>query len=760
MSLTLDSLISDVARAAVTFSTLLPGCSHHDAYDVPPKHAPPPRERLKRSSDIKPDPYAEWLASRRPSGDGLGCLPPGAHRPFTLYNLTLAYNLSRCCTSEILYSLWVMHPSRISLMVSLDLVRGVFPAFRGYSQALMVDEIQKLIMSGNFTTAHIIHHVAMELARMACEAALDTFASSNENVVQTSARFLVERKQLEQRLRLDVPTLSDPLVRDLLQESDMFVRSFNGFSFGIFSPIDLMRLLTLVSELLTHLWLLSSLTFGGTPFSVIIISLVLSALPSMLSWISNDSPVWDCRNNQKEARLTAKQEAMRRLAHSDAHRPEIMLFDLGPWILKAWSGARRAVLGLERQQQGSETKLSSRLLSRVYLTGMFSAFQNVPLLLVLHSTSSTVGTFTLYRNTLQTLFVTAETLVHTLRMAFQGIFLMGAFCAANTLKPRLQPEVHRVVTYRSGMGMGMEVRNLCFSYPGSSVPALRNVNLSIKPGETLAVVGYNGSGKSTLANVLLRILDFDGGEYLVNGVDIRRHQPRDFHAHVSAVFQGFSRFSTTVKANVGVGYVPDISSADAVQTALDLAGAGDLVRSLPEGVRTRLDGDGSDRSGCEGFCGDGFSSKLHGLSGGEWQRIAISRAFMRAQRSEVELLVFDEPVRTSFPARLHPVTSFPSWISPLPADDRFGRPLLTTALPQTASLDAHAQKHVFDTIEQISRPNGDRKKTVIFITHRLATARRADKIAMMDHGTIIEFGSHEQLLANNKRYAALYHASV
>ncbi len=191
MSPTLDSLISDVARGAVALSTFLPGCSHH-AYDVPPKHAPPPRERLKRSSDIKPDPYAEWLASRRPSGDGAGCLPPGAHRPFTLYNLTLAYNLSRCCTSEILYSLWVMHPFRISLMLSLDLVRGVFPAFRGYSQALMVDEvgdylcsecavltalqIQKLIMSGNFTTAHIIHHVAMELARMACEAALDTFA--------------------------------------------------------------------------------------------------------------------------------------------------------------------------------------------------------------------------------------------------------------------------------------------------------------------------------------------------------------------------------------------------------------------------------------------------------------------------------------------------------------------------------------------------------------------------------------------------------
>ena len=166
------------------------------------------------------------------------------------------------------------------------------------------------------------------------------------------------------------------------------------------------------------------------------------------------------------------------------------------------------------------------------------------------------------------------------------------------------------------------------------------MNLTLQAGETLAVVGYNGSGtllwlnyprrigsrprtagrpgKSTLANVLLRIFDFDSGEYLVNGVDVRRHHPRDFHAHLSAVFQGFSRFSTSVKANVGVGYVPEINSTEAVETALDLAGAADLVRGLPDGVRTRLDGDGSDRS-CEASCGDGPASahNLHGLSGGE-----------------------------------------------------------------------------------------------------------------------------------------------
>jgi len=112
----------------------------------------------------------------------------------------------------------------------------------------------------------------------------------------------------------------------------------------------------------------------------------------------------------------------------------------------------------------------------------------------------------------------------------------------------------------------------------------------------------------------------------------------------------------------------------------------------------------------------------HGLSGGEWQRIAISRAFMRADRPDVGLIVFDEP---------------------------------------TSSLDSHAQNKVFDTIEEIScSPSGERSKTVIFITHRLPTARRADKVAMMENGSIIEFGSHQELLLANGQYAALYRASV
>lgn len=124
------------------------------------------------------------------------------------------------------------------------------------------------------------------------------------------------------------------------------------------------------------------------------------------------------------------------------------------------------------------------------------------------------------------------------------------------------------------------------------------------------------AGKTTLAKVLLRIFDFDSGELLLNGLDARTVRPQELHARATAVFQGFSRFSTSVKGNVGIGFVPDMHDPAAVTAALGLAGAEALVSSLPDGVRTTLDGDTSYHGGCGAFSGSA-ARKPHGLSGGE-----------------------------------------------------------------------------------------------------------------------------------------------
>lgn len=306
-------------------------------------------------------------------------------------------------------------------------------------------------------------------------------------------------------------------------------------------------------------------------------------------------------------------------------------------------------------------------------------------------------------------------------MVFQSIFLMAAFCAGTEIKPKLSPPSEKQVEYRSVPGgVRIQAKNLSYTYSGCDEPAVRNINFTLEPGETLAVVGYNGSGKSTLAKVLLRIIDFEG-QLRVNDVDIRRYDPADYHKHTTAVFQNFSKYNSTVRENVGLGSVESLSRRSVVEAAVHLAQADTIVDALPHGLQTMLESPGFETLSYPGMP-QSQSSRHHGLSGGEWQRIALARAFMRAENPEVDLLVFDEP---------------------------------------TSSLDPHAQTQIFDTIHRISRSaDGSRLKTVIFITHRLSTARRADKVAMMENGTISEFGTHEELLQRKGAYASLYNQSI
>lgn len=204
-------------------------------------------------------------------------------------------------------------------------------------------------------------------------------STDNEHFVQNSARFVVEYQQMEQRVRLDIPTLSDPTVRDLLAESDLFVSSFQGAGgFGLLSPFDLIRVFSLVSELASHVFVLSTISYGPLSILALFISFLSAAFPLIQSSLlprtySFDTPVY----SEDEIRLTEKQEQMRQLSLSDTHRPEVMLFGLGPWILQTWASARQAVLGLHSSQQSLQSP--SNIFSHFNVAEIIAALQNVSL---------------------------------------------------------------------------------------------------------------------------------------------------------------------------------------------------------------------------------------------------------------------------------------------------------------------------------------------------------------------------------------------
>jgi ATP-binding cassette subfamily B protein len=246
---------------------------------------------------------------------------------------------------------------------------------------------------------------------------------------------------------------------------------------------------------------------------------------------------------------------------------------------------------------------------------------------------------------------------------------------------------------------GIHFDHVAFAYPGSSRPVLRNIELTLPAGSTVAIVGENGSGKTTLVKLLARMYDPTAGRVLVDGVDLTRFPVDEWRARMSAGFQDFFRFQLVARDAIGIGDVSAASSDQLVLAALDRAVATDVLTRLPDGLDTQL---GREFDGVD-------------LSIGQWQKLALGRAMMR----EAPLvLILDEP---------------------------------------TASLDAPTEHALFERFAGAAKDVAATAGGItLLISHRFSTVRMADLIVVLADGAIAEQGSHNQLMATNGLYAELY----
>jgi ATP-binding cassette subfamily B protein len=249
------------------------------------------------------------------------------------------------------------------------------------------------------------------------------------------------------------------------------------------------------------------------------------------------------------------------------------------------------------------------------------------------------------------------------------------------------------------LSKGLQVRNLGFHYPGSDRPVLRNLDFELPAGSVLGLVGINGTGKTTLVKLLTGMHEPTSGSITADGIPLDQFARGAWiHSH-SGTFQDFVKFPTLLRHTIGLGHLPLLDDHTAVADAAERAGATSVVDRQPDGYETQL-------------------SKLFGgveLSHGQWQKLAVARGLMSPAPL---LLVLDEP---------------------------------------TAALDPQAEHDLFESFAVEAGELGRRWGTVtLLVSHRFSTVSIADHILVLDQGSIVERGSHQELMNNRGLYARLY----
>lgn len=283
----------------------------------------------------------------------------------------------------------------------------------------------------------------------------------------------------------------------------------------------------------------------------------------------------------------------------------------------------------------------------------------------------------------------------------------GSFMTANTTAGRLiwledyvaQSKATANAPIPDRIEDGITLSGVAFTYPGQAAQALRDVDLHLPAGSTVAIVGENGAGKSTLIKLLLGMYRPSRGKITLDGLDLATVDVTQWRAMATGAFQDFVRYNMTMSDGVGLGDLPRIDEREEVGRAVGHAGATDLVERLPQGFDTLLGAYVGGRS----------------LSGGEWQRLALARGFMRDRPL---LIVLDEP---------------------------------------TASLDAPTEAALFARYHEAARRLGAANGAItVLVSHRFSTVHVADKIVVLEDATVAEQGTHAELMARGGTYAQLY----
>ena len=579
-------------------------------------------------------------------------------------------------TARAFSLVWGTHRGLSVLLFALTVVAGLAPAGVAYVGKLLIDGVLRAIETGaQADRTAVIGYVAIELGLVAVLAGAQRGIEVSQSLLRALLGHRVNTMILDKALGLALPDFED---------SEFYDRMTRARREASVRPLSLAQRAFAIVQNGISLVAYAALILAFSPLALLV--LAVAAVPAFVAEtrFSNDA----FRLFRWRAPETRKQHYLETVLAREDHAKEVKLFGLGPLLLERYRAIFRELYGEDRAltlRRGA-WGFALGLLGAIALYGAYGW-----IVLATVAGAITVGAMTMYL----LVFKQTQGAITSTLTAIGGMYEDNLYLS-NLYEFLEHPSGERGGSATEGPlpGDGLRLIDVSFTYPGASAPAIDGVSLHLRPGEKLALVGENGAGKTTLIKLVGGLYEPTSGAILLDGLDLREWDREALHRRIGVIFQDFVRYQLLLGENVGAGDVGAFGDEERWEEAGEMGMADAVADELPDRYRTQL--------------GRWFRGGTE-LSGGQWQKVALARAFMRR---DAQILVLDEP---------------------------------------TAAMDAEAESTMFQRLKDLSRD-----KMAILISHRFSTVRMADRIVVLDHGRIVELGSHDALMEESGVYARLF----